>query len=1608
MTDTPSRLRFTILLIGLLCSGFQPLAAAPTPRVITLAPPEGLPANGQVPFTVVGNALENVGLRVWSLKSANSALTPQNLVFSGQKAAQNGQTTFYAPLKTAGLYLAEARAGMATSSELFRLVPFVVAVKTLSLSAPGTMQPSSAVPFTVSASNWRLQTARLQIWKIGEGNSQTAAWQGIAQRKKVKKDEDDPNSIEFRVPLRTPGLYLAQAHAGNLQSLAYVRISDMGLAVKRAPREVLVYAVRLSSGLPIAGASARLDDAGVRGTDAKGREIWLRKPGPPRAVKAGSDGVARFYNVPDSGDMKVVATSADGSLQEVAAPLAQSDDSGHKLLFYTERPIYRPGQKVFFKGIAREDLALRGMRAGDSLYKPLVSRRVAVEITDAANRKIETLELKTNGMGTFAGSLQLPDEAAVGRYSVETKLFEADGKTSSPFYNRFAVQEYRKPEYEVILTPLLKPGKTWATQGEAFDVLVQARYFFGGAVRGAKIVFSGDESGETTLDARGEHKIHVLNREDSSRSDQTRTLRVQVTDAANRIVEATTQISAPWSEVNPALKFDRAVYDLQNTARLEATLRDPAGRPITGEARVRLFYYRSKTVKDRETLALRTINEEIEFFNEGVQTDARGRASISVRLGKWGYIRARLSASDRLGREKVGEATTWVIKPGERNYYGFDFPALDLLADKTDVAPGETVKALFLTAEPGAWALVTLQSDRIFFHRVLHLTSQATPFSFVMPAAASPGAHLTVGFARGGEWDAQSVYLRSLSPAQQLKIAIAPEKLKYRPGETALYRLKATDGTGKPRSAEISLGLVDKAIYSLAADETPDPQDFFYAQRADRVATQWSQPEELNGGSYQRIDKPVTVRSRFEDTAYWNPFVQTDAAGVAQLSIPLPDNLTTWRATARGVTFDTSIGASTAELLVTKPLLVRLITPRFWTQHDRVRVQVIVQNNTSVKQDLRVSLRGENAGIGAVGAETQGAQSGSVPANGSASFYWDVEAPSVPPTGQMSLTSTARGEGTGITFDDSTDAMKLNFPVKAHGVRVQKIGGGALSGTAKNATLDLSVPGAIENASRLEVTLSPSLAGPMLAALPNLAQYPYGCTEQTLSRFVPAVVAAKTLRDLQQPLPASMKELPKQVAAGLKILYAFQHDDGGWGWWREDDSDPSMTGAVLYGLALTHEAGYAVERERIVLGLRAVQTLFQQSDRPDRATPISPDIRAWMMLGYASAVRAFKVNIAKELGTKDDYIGAVVGVQDKLSNYGLAALALAATKISHPQAGALLTKLETRAKRETLSSGEGVWWQNETGDGGWSDSDIETTALALQAEIAARPNSPLILPGLRWLMLQREGATWRSTKDTSQAVLALAAYLRTAGELAPNATITLRVNGQVARVLRFTKANIGSEDPLVRLEHLSAGAKIDIERNGAGAVYYSAKMTAYTPEKLDASTQNGLRLERIYSIRDAAGVWQPISGPLPDGALVRVDLRVTTSKAYQYLLLEDPIPSGFEFRPEDDALAQKIAYEVDPTCDCRRIQIDPPVGWEPLPVTRRENRDDRAAFFMSLLPGKRRDADAPRQFYLRYILRPEQAGTRVALPARIEAMYRPNINARSAQTSVAVAAESAP
>ena len=100
----------------------------------------------------------------------------------------------------------------------------------------------------------------------------------------------------------------------------------------------------------------------------------------------------------------------------------------------------------------------------------------------------------------------------------------------------------------------------------------------------------------------------------------------------------------------------------------------------------------------------------------------------------------------------------------------------------------------------------------------------------------------------------------------------------------------------------------------------------FYPRRVNRVSTEYSFAVEYLGDA-DKAEPKIETRKRFPDTAYWNPTVQTDANGRASIAFSLPDNLTTWRATAVAHTLDTRIGRGTNKVLVSKDFFVRLQTP---------------------------------------------------------------------------------------------------------------------------------------------------------------------------------------------------------------------------------------------------------------------------------------------------------------------------------------------------------------------------------------------------------------------------------------------------------------------------------------------------------------------------------------------------------------------------------------------------------------------------------------------------------------------------------------------------------
>ena len=221
--------------------------------------------------------------------------------------------------------------------------------------------------------------------------------------------------------------------------------------------------------------------------------------------------------------------------------------------------------------------------------------------------------------------------------------------------------------------------------------------------------------------------------------------------------------------------------------------------------------------------------------------------------------------------------------------------------------------------------------------------------------------------------------------ARQLQVAVSADPSVARPGQPVTVALQVTDASGQGARAQVSVGVVDEAVYGVRPDTTPDPLRFFYRREFTRVFTAFSRDYSFIGYSgtdqllLARRHRPLTladfkadrperpqVRKEFPDTIYWIADLVTDASGAARVQVTYPDSLTTWRITARAVTLDAKVGAGVSRTLTTKDLILRVIAPRFLTEGDQVTVPTIVHNYLPSAKSVALTLQasGVEAGPG--------------------------------------------------------------------------------------------------------------------------------------------------------------------------------------------------------------------------------------------------------------------------------------------------------------------------------------------------------------------------------------------------------------------------------------------------------------------------------------------------------------------------------------------------------------------------------------------------------------------------------------------------------------------
>ena len=812
-----------------------------------------------------------------------------------------------------------------------------------------------------------------------------------------------------------------------------------------------------------------------------------------------------------------------------------------------------------------------------------------------------------------------------------------------------------------------------------------------------------------------------------------------------------------------------------------------------------------------------------------------------------------------------------------------------------------------------------------------------------------------------------------------------------------------------------------------------------------------------------------TLRSNFADTAYWVASSVADENGIVEVKFTVPDNLTTWKIKAWTMGDGTRVGSGTSDIISSKDLIIRPQTPRFFTERDQIVLSAVVHNYLASEKSVKVVIENEGGHLKLLDEKGSDplAISGSDPfstreqtvtiaANGEARINWTVD---VIAAGNTTIRMKA-------LTDEESDAVEIKVPVQVHGMLKTESFTGVIRPNGEKAVVEVRVPEErIPAQSRLEIRYSPSLAGAMVDTLPYLLEYPYGCTEQTLNRFLPAVLTQRTLqkmgvnladvkkqrtnldaqqtyrgkypahwgeqpavqtRDLRE-LPAGfgqgsstlakwiqdnidkdMKvlkgrsqdfnpvfddvEMNRIVADGVKALTEMQLTDGGWGWFSGygEHSSPHLTAQVVHGLTVASQNDVPILPDVIQRGVEWLKgyqanelTKLREGDKHRENDKYKSNAPYKLQ---ADNMDAFVAMVLSEHDANDPAMtDSLYRDRGHLSVYGLSLTGLVLHKQQDVERRDMVIRnieqfLEQDDENQTawLRLPENSWWY-------WYGSDNEAMAVYLKLLVAIRPNDEIASRLVKYLLNNRKhGTYWNSTRDTAMVVESMADYIKATGEDQPDMTVEILVDGEVQKTVKINGENLFSFDNVLLLEGdavTSGNHKIEVRRTGEGPVYFSAYLTNFTKE--DNLTSAGLevkvarkfyRLERDdkqISVQGDRGqvVSQQVAKykriPLEDlrsvtsGDLIEVEMIIDSKNDYEYLLLEDHKPSGFE--PDD----QRSGYVFEGL------------------TAYRELRDDRVSFFLTSL--------ARGQHSISYRLRAETPGKVSALPATIEGMYSPEL-----------------
>ena len=1254
-------------------------------------------------------------------------------------------------------------------------------------------------------------------------------------------------------------------------------------------------------------------------------------------------------------------------------------------IILTDRNVYRPKQNIFFKTIVNKDYI---EQYGNN------KTEFNIKIYDPKNKEIFNKNYNLTEYYTLNDSLEIKKEFKLGKYRIAF-----DNYIST---KEIEVIEYKKDEFEVNI----KTNSEIYIKDEKIEVDISANYLFGGKLKGAKGKYKifdtnnyhyyrrlSDEerlknknyisSGDFTIDNKtGESLIEIPSNFATNPNNKDFIIVCEVTDKSRRMVSAEKSFKVYPSQYEIIFSNQKNYYTSDETVNLLISINDVKKNNIKKKKNNQI------KVKLDITETFKENRRQPNKIKRNIYTDKSGNYLFSHKLKNLSRLDISVKAFDP-NQKLVSHSTSFYIND-EYTYFSRTEGMIEISTDKEIYSGGEYMD-IDISSSVEKNCFVNVFFDDLYHSEIFPLKSnfkkgnrdRKKSFKVKIPDDFKSGNIIirTIALDNYAYYTDDKI-LKVINENKLIDIKFEKLNKEYKPGDTVKFKIRTTDKKSmKPISAELSLAVVDKAIFNLKPyisifeiEGNNNRNGYYYndlkykkggqfsinnrlsyflnsQQLSDKnrkyliyfdkvllnnfVKGKFSQDEDNDknqGGIGNTIEtksdiskdemvmedaevsekemrssgssfdnkkskkiskqnesiaqpsvsaeknnlenaKNIKIRKKFKDLAYWKAEIVTDKNGYAEIEFKLGDDLTTWQLVSVGVTKKGKLGEKIGFTKTNMPYMAKIQAPRTLTERDKVKISGLLINQTGAKQSVTSKLKlSKGVKLLKNDKKTKSKQlkNSKIKNDATNLVNWDVKV-----TGKTDSVSIKLISGN----KKYNDASIRKYKIVKHGIPLTVSGNDIFK---KEGTKEVDFEIGKGNIDKGKISFSSNIAGKMFESLGYLIGFPYGCVEQTMSRFLPTVYIYETVEKLNiSNNSEKLEKMPEYIEAGLERLINFQHSDGGWGWWETDNTNPYMTAYVLYGLSKLDDINWQYDKKIKTRGVKALENLLKTEKDAD----------TYVYMVYS--IYRCKQDVKK-------YLKKMLLKESKMNNYTKSLWAIMENdKGSKYNASRIIKSIKLHGSKKGRYIDGKQWHYN------WTDNKIESTAIYLKALLQIDPNSDYIDDLVTYLVNSSDGGYWHSTKETATVVYALSDYLLKEKLENKFYSCTVFVNNWKLGDFDLKGSDLEPKILEINNQYLKNGKNsIKITKKGKGKLFFDYSANYYSEEENLRATNNGFKVKREYykSIPDdSSNVGKEKLVLLKDGEILKsgdeimISITVDAEKLYRYVMIEDYFPSGFEY-----------------------------------------------------------------------------------------------------------------